>query len=260
MSVENNVKDMIHDLKQRKEMWVEDHPDNPDMPTNLLCYRNGELVVQSYAMADRDKMLTLANLLAFGTACNEIAASFETLQSHLEKNPVTELDWGPEEMAQLAAEYDGKKKGWVHDALMLTAYDRDGNHFTASLEWTVEDGKVVWGEEHVYLSTDEGGAKQAGVVHDAFVQIMANDTILTAIEESEGDGFLETINSSIGSVDQWIHSDIATVKMALRQGLAIAAGLSAEKDSERAKRADVLMRASVARDTGFALLDEVINE
>jgi hypothetical protein len=254
MSLEDNIEDLIHDVKVRKEAWVKEHVDTTDMPTLVCAYRDGELVAQAFALPDRDKMLDCVQVMCFGLMAYEITAAFETYHTSLPKNPITEEEWGPGEMAFIAEEHDGIKKGWVTEATSLSAYSRDGAWFMATLPFSTKEGEVTWGEP-VIMRSDQMTEKQqvGGLVHERILASITGETMEDKAKADLGEEGYELLTQNLG-VDRLVHSDIATIKWLLKQGLAVAAGLVAAPDSERAERVDVLMKRSIERDQGFNIL------
>ena len=234
MNIFDMLDDLIHDMKARKEVWVKDHPDDPNMPSTLFGYREDDLVGQAFCMPDRDKMLNLVNYLSYGWACDVVTLGYETYHTSLEKNPITDLEWGPGEMQELAEQYDGIKKGWVTDSLTLSGYDRDLNCFLAALHFRTDGENVEWlGEPIIFRSDSNDGDKFDGLVHDAMCTIMKNKTINDSLLELLGEEKYREAVESLSPVAAKVHQDLAAVKFVLSQDMALGASLTAAEGSER---------------------------
>lgn len=257
MNVIEQLEEILEHQRERKEVWVEDNPETPDMPTLVMAYRDDELVMQAACHADRDKMLELANVVAFGSVAQALVCSFETYGTELKENPITGDPWEQGEMQYLAHHYDGFKKGWVHEAMSISAYDREGNFVMVSYGFEVDGNKVIWQEPKTFRSNEEEEKSYvAGILHDTMKVIMGADTVETVARADLGDEIVNHLTSDMG-IDKYIHADIATVKHVLAEGFAIGAGLVAVPGSEREARIEVLLKASLERDDRpFKLLIE----
>jgi len=224
----------VYEIKTLKEHWVTANPKATDLLTTIQVYRNDELVGQAANHPDPGMMITCANFMAYGMAADALVISFEIYNSPLKKNPYTDEPWEAGEVAFMAREYpETVAKGWVSEAVACMGYDRAGEHFFGHLNYQLEDGKVVWGDQAIFKSDDEDAMSFDSGVHEALTDIMARETILDRMRADLGEDTYNTLRGVFSEERRYWQQDQATIKHVLSSGLACTAGLVAKPDTER---------------------------
>lgn len=125
---------------------VDGDPDT-DLDNLLLIYRGAELVALVFPRPshDGDALLSCAGAAAAGFDADTLALVCETWQPLVPLNPATGRKWGPGEMQQ-AADRGGVAQGVVQGAVMVSIFNRAGDHLTSLLPYRLGHRKVIWDE------------------------------------------------------------------------------------------------------------------
>ena len=223
--------DAAQQIKQRK---VDEHQDNPDVPSTVITWRGGQLVaIAQSPHVSRDDLLMLANVCSHGFSAEVLVLVQETYKSEVELNPLTGLKWAPGEMQHVAEHHDGLDQHWVTEALMVMCYDRAGGYDVVELPYRITGGVLTWAPS---LDTDdEKMAGFGGYIHETLLAIMAQDDLLTTAHK-----LFDKTPADFGlTAEQGLaHGDAALTKMLCSDsfpGLTdITVLLGADPDTERA--------------------------
>lgn len=205
--------------KVRRERGV---PGECDVPPTLLVYRGLELAAIVIGGRDRDEALLAARLAAFGFDADTLVAVLDTFLARTPTSPMTGQDWAPHEMARLAAEHDGIARGWVTEALTLSAVNRADDLALANLPYAVTGRRIAWAEP-----TSIDGATFTGAVPDGLCAAMREPSMSVAAAR---DGIAFGTHSERTRA----HCDIATVRSFAERLSMVGVALAAESGTLRA--------------------------
>lgn len=127
---------------------------------------------------ERDVILHLVRLFAGGFGCDIVATSFDSFMSATpDLNPHTGKKWEPGQMQDLADNHQGREKGWVLDALMVTVVNRAGDLRVATLPYSFVGDQLRWDEPVIDDPEVDGKMKFTGLVPDKMVEAMMMPTL-----------------------------------------------------------------------------------
>lgn len=175
-----------------------------DIETLLCGFRGNDLVAFVVCPVDRDRMLMAAGMMAVGMSVDVIGSVFETytagydlandpersgqlegldeaeIQAKLKEwgivvgNPLTGKEWGKNEMQDVADNHGGIEKGWVSEAICLSAVNRAGDVALATLKYHYVGGRYLSWEDPIQNFDTGNGDGQAlgGFVFDEMRRFM----------------------------------------------------------------------------------------
>lgn len=142
-----------------------------DLLPTIVAYRGDQMValIQGSAI-DRDQMLNLVYIAASGYEADVVATAFETWIAHnLAENPLTGRPWVPGDMQDLVENHDGRAKGWIVDALMISAVNRAGDFRARTVPYRTKGRRVEW---------IEGGTQPDEVAFEGYIADQMRQTML----------------------------------------------------------------------------------
>jgi hypothetical protein len=146
-------------------------PGQTDLPTVVEAFRGNDAVARLTMNPDRDLMLQLARWCAFGLSADTVAFWCEGWSPRLGKSPLTGQDWAPGELGEAAAAHDALGKGWISEALIVSAYNRADDQVTIHLPYVIDGGTVSFGEPLTVTDAD-------GFLADVMLSAMREPTQL----------------------------------------------------------------------------------
>lgn len=131
-------------------------------PPTIMAFRDEhlELIV---SVPEGQRVDTVGKLMALLLSADKLVTMSDTYHSALEKNPLTGQDWEPGDMQELA-DNDGREKGWVSDALVISEHERFGAVQVTCLPYS-SGPPLQWGDQ-VQLNSREHGI--SGAMSDLF--------------------------------------------------------------------------------------------
>lgn len=225
-------------MKETKESWVASEPENTDLAIYLHFWRGDDLVVMVQCPLDRDIGLQAGQVGASGFGATTMSLTFESYTSTLKDSPITGEPWQPHEMQYtFEAVPENRTEHWVKECLTTTAHDREGEFALTSLPYMIEDGKMVWSDSTMTISSEAEGEGGGGVMFEWLQHAMAQPTIEEAIAKSSEDSELAALMSSLVTdpEQRLFHTDMATFRSLEERHLVTAAMFSAIPGSRRAE-------------------------
>lgn len=219
-------------MSRMKTDWVASEPDSTDLLIYLHLYRGDQIVSAIQCPLDRDTALNAARIATFGMAADTLVTTFESWHSTHVKCPVTNEPWKQGEMAFVGQTYPmARELGWVDECLTTNGYDRDGNYAIVSRPYLIKDNEVTFGEAEIH-STDDNDFKGDGYMHDVFVDMMGEPTILDAMaEQVERSPAMAIVDSLVIEPQaRSFHIDVAALRAIAEKDLLVSAVLIAGED------------------------------
>lgn len=253
MTMTEKADELLASAKAVKEKTVKKSGGKDiEIPHLVHAVRGDRIVACSMAHPSRDNLLELAYRSAYGFSADILVLTFETLGTTYELNPLTNGPWEEGDLQFLASKEGGREKGWVQDRITVTAVDRDGNHYFATLGYKIEDGQVVWDEDNFVRATteEEEGPDPisfSGFMYESLNEVMKQETLSERVQgEYEAQPlvqiFLDKYKADEDGQERLeIQQDIATLRMLTELHLIFACSLEAEQGSTRAALLDELM-------------------
>jgi len=224
-------------MKDTKESWVADEPENTDLAIYLHFWRGDDLAAMIQTPLDRDTGLAAGRVAASGFGATAMSITFESYYSNLGESPVTGERWEPREMQYVfEAVAENRTEHWVKECLTTTAHDRGGEYGLISLPYVIEDKtKVIWSDEKQTVSSNIEGEAGGGVMFEYLQDVMQQPTIEEVIGQQDSE-LIDLMNSLVDDPEaRQFHTDMATLAALEERQLVTAAMFSAEPGSNRAK-------------------------
>lgn len=123
---------------------------------------------------ERDEILAVVRAAAAGFDADAVTTCFETYAGRQNDtlNPLTGQVWGDGEMQDVAANHDGIAKGWVREALGITAVNRAGDYMFAHLPYHYAP-HLLWGQAGIASTFEQGEAIIVGYMPKRLIAAMA---------------------------------------------------------------------------------------
>jgi hypothetical protein len=208
--------------------------------TAIGVYRGAEPVSLIEMPPNRDKQLAVARVAASVFSADILSVAFETWETHLKRNPITNRRWRPGEQQHVALHHDGRKKGWIRDMLMACVVNRAGDIVQTGLPYRVEGATVHWDEKRAKRMRESAGHYFTGYVPDALLAIMNEPTMDVVLYRLYAAQL--GLNLPIEGDRLRDHMDCVGVKMVARLasklGTPVGVTLTADRGSERQKIID----------------------
>lgn len=191
-----NNKEWFEFAKAQKEIWVSISKDRGDMPPFVIAEKEGNAPIIVVApQVDKYKALEAANLCRRGLACDALAIitdGYGIVGKASEDNYKLREQIVKKYESLQAAFLAGHKD--VIEVITAIRYNPDGTMSMASIQYTIENKKVIWGEmidvdedephEPDPLNTDpwevakeNKGPRVSGFVADSMRKIMKSPPV-----------------------------------------------------------------------------------
>jgi hypothetical protein len=221
-------------IRQLKDEWVAEHPDEPDIQIQIYFWRGDELIVVASTVIDKNIALKAGQLGTVGFSATAMALCFEGYHSTLEKSPITGEPWIHQEM-QFVCETmpEAQEKGWVTPALTIAAHERGGAYSLRLMPYRVKGDVVEWLEVQESGASTDDEVQADGSMFHYLQHTLQSKTIADHITES-GDSINDLIEFMTPE-QVLVHSDLATYGALKHQELITSALFPAVEGSLRAQ-------------------------
>lgn len=209
-----------------------------DMHWTILVHRAGQKVaILQPDIDERDALLLLANVAAFGFDADVLALVMESWGSDSPTNPRTGKPWEHGDMNDLVSNHRGIEHGWVTEGITVQVVNRAGDIRVRGLSFRRGYNKVVWSTPTDLDDTDPHKVV-VGVMPDELRNIMLRPSIISkALREGKTAAELGmTIERMYATSDARLTLFLTGADPAAPPGFPRArVTLSAEPGSERAE-------------------------
>lgn len=241
MNIYESHEKLRMDLRDNKEEWVEEHPDDPDMPSTIVFFRDEDPVAMVTVTNDRDTILNVLHMGCYGFSASAVSFSMEALSAKTEENPYTGKPWEAGDMSVISANYpEAFENGVLAECYAVSSYDREGHYVHTTDNFYRKGGEVVWTDEMIYSTEVESDTSYGGYIHDTLLEILGKSTMILDAEEQLSSGGLPTkffgLDLDPTSVTATVAMDMTTLSVMYGKNMIIIGSLSAAPGSARAEQ------------------------
>lgn len=247
--------------KTKEEMVADTSVEDTDLLGYIHVFRWNEehtdLEPVASVITERDvnKFYKAAHASLFSFSADVLTMSMEAYSSKSEINPDTGMMWESGDLAYLFSTDKEKFREYGSEAVITSAFDREGHSVQAFQSYWIEDDDTITWEETKKVDADE--ATDLDHLHKLFIGFMKEKSLKqTLTDDREKNPMAKMAYEALPKEVADVQTDMAAFRQIMDHELAIAVALSALPNTPRWEALDKHFSGNDPEKTGYSVMKQ----